>query len=251
MESDILIVGAGISGLMAAQQLAGTGRSVVIVDKGRSVGGRLATRRIGAGLADHGAQFITARSATFTTILAQWQASDWVYTWSTGWSDGSLSESQPDGHPRFAARGGMNALAKAVAAEVMAAGVTIHTGIRLSAVTQVGDGWEATDGNGNNYSASTLVLTPPAPQSLALLDAGQVHLAGEQRAALEAIAYAPCLSGLLWIEGDVHLPAPGAIQRPDKSISWIADNRQKGISPATVVTVHANPQWSEEHFADA
>ena len=35
---------------------------ILIVEKSRSVGGRLATRRIGEGKADHGAQFFTVRS---------------------------------------------------------------------------------------------------------------------------------------------------------------------------------------------
>lgn len=69
---DVVIVGAGICGLMAAGQLVERGASVLLLDKGRTVGGRLATRRIEAGCADHGAQFFTARlwsasSSTSTT----------------------------------------------------------------------------------------------------------------------------------------------------------------------------------------
>ena len=43
----ITVVGAGLSGLIAARDLASRGHTVVVVDKGRGVGGRLATRRIG------------------------------------------------------------------------------------------------------------------------------------------------------------------------------------------------------------
>ncbi|MFN5604922.1 MAG: FAD-dependent oxidoreductase, partial [Actinomycetes bacterium] len=41
-----VVVGAGLSGLMAARTLASRGWSVVVLDKGRGVGGRMATRRI-------------------------------------------------------------------------------------------------------------------------------------------------------------------------------------------------------------
>ena len=43
---DCVIVGAGISGLITARRLADAGVSAMVFDKGRSVGGRLATRRI-------------------------------------------------------------------------------------------------------------------------------------------------------------------------------------------------------------
>ena len=42
----IIVVGAGLSGLMAARECASHGHEVIVFDKGRGVGGRLATRRI-------------------------------------------------------------------------------------------------------------------------------------------------------------------------------------------------------------
>lgn len=54
----VVVVGAGIAGLMAAQSLSNSGHDVVVVDKGRSPGGRLATRRINDATLDHGAQFL-------------------------------------------------------------------------------------------------------------------------------------------------------------------------------------------------
>ena len=46
----VVVIGAGISGLVAGRELAAAGAEVALVDKGRSVGGRLATRRIGEAL---------------------------------------------------------------------------------------------------------------------------------------------------------------------------------------------------------
>jgi len=49
------------------------------------------------------------------------------------------------------------------------------------------------------------------------------------------------------VHGPVYLPDPGAIQRPDEPIPWLADNQRKGISPdETVVTVHAGPDYSRQ-----
>lgn len=245
---DILIVGAGLSGLMAAQALAGSHKQIILIDKGNSVGGRLATRRIGTGRADHGAQFFTVRTAQFQQWVAQWQASGLVYPWSYGWSDGSLAQTPNDGHPRYAVRGGMNNLAKELAASLPAT-IKIHTGIRANQVVQDGQGWRvALEGQGN-YLCSRLVITIPVPQTLALLDAGKVDLLKRDRMALDSIRYDPCLCALFWVNGEVYLPEPGALQRPGATISWIADNKRKGISPgATLITMHANGEFSRAHY---
>ena len=116
LATDVLVVGAGLSGLLAASTLAARGLTVQVVDKGRSVGGRLATRRMGPGRADHGAQFFTVRDPAFAALVKQWEAAGHVYTWSHGWSDGSLGQTPPDGHPRYATAEGMNTLAKVLAA---------------------------------------------------------------------------------------------------------------------------------------
>ncbi len=58
----------------------------------------------------------------------------------------------------------------------------------------------------------------------------------------------PCLCGIFWLEGEIVLPAPGAIQRPGTDLTWVADNQRKGISPAaTVITIHAGPTYSRDH----
>ncbi len=238
--ADVLIIGAGLAGLMTANSLASQGIRVKLLDKGRSVGGRLATRRIGPGRADHGAQFFTVRTPQFQAWVDLWLAEGLVYRWSTGWAEGSLDTAPPDGHPRYAVRGGMNALAKH-----LTRGLDARTAVYVVRVSLNGETWLAESDYGQTYSGRALVLTLPTPQSLALLDAGGVPLEQDTCADLERIEYAPCLAGMFWVDGPVHLPEPGAIQNPDPKVSWIADNQRKGISPeATIITVHATPEQS-------
>ena len=77
----IVVVGAGISGLLAARSLHDAGHHVTVVDKGRSVGGRLATRRIDDARLDHGAQFFTVRDESFERIVAEWIRNGIVHDW--------------------------------------------------------------------------------------------------------------------------------------------------------------------------
>lgn len=256
-QSDILIIGAGLTGLMAATALreAGDGRSIRLLDKGRSVGGRLATRRIGPGRADHGAQFFTVRTDEFQRYVDGWRKAELVYEWGRGWRRTLDDDATPDGHPRYAVRGGFNALAKALAADLRERDVEIETDVRATAVVQAdaqgesASGWHVEAEGGARYSADALVITSPVPQSLALLDAGGVALHANDRARLDSLRYDPCLAGLFWVEGDVRLPEPGALQNKDRTFYWLADNQRKGISPdATLLTLHADPDFSRAHY---
>ena len=111
-----VIIGAGLSGLMAARSLHDAGVEVTVIDKGRGVGGRLATRRIGDARFDHGAQFFTVRSDEFRSHVDGWLAAGVVREWCRGFGEN-------DGHPRYVGAGGMTSLAKH-----LASGLDVRTG---------------------------------------------------------------------------------------------------------------------------
>ena len=92
----VAVVGAGLSGLVAATTLAAGGHDVVVLDKGRSPGGRLATRRIAGATLDHGAQFFTVRDDRFAALVQAWSDAGVVVEWCRGFGP------EPDGHPRTA-----------------------------------------------------------------------------------------------------------------------------------------------------
>jgi renalase len=243
--ADILIVGAGMAGLMAAHSLVQQHMSVLVVEKNSCVGGRLATAQIGGGLADTGAQFFTVRNPQFRVFVDHWLEHGLVFEWAQGWSDGSLSSAPFDRHPRYAVRGGMAALAEYLAADL---DVSLNTPITM--ITLNGDGWLVQDDKGHTLTASALLLTPPVPNSLNMLNAGQVVLSAKDRETLEALSYDPCVVGLFSVQGRVRLPEPGAVQRPNAPIAWLADNQRKGLSPdTTLITVHASPAYSREIWA--
>lgn len=245
--SDVVVVGAGLAGLLAARALGEAGRRVVILDEGQCPGGRLATRDLGGGRADSGAQFFTVRSAVFGRRVADWLAAGLVYEWSRGWSDGSLATTAPDGYPRYAARDGFRALAA-----TLARGLDVRPATRVVALRLVAGGWRALSATGQPHEARALLLALPPPEALRLLDAGGVALPAAERAQLESIRFGPCLCGLFAVSGETRLPEPGALQQTAAAVSWMADNRRKGISPGErVVTVHAGLEASAARWGDA
>lgn len=232
---------------MAAQGLHEKGITVKLLDKGKSVGGRMATRRMGSGQADHGAQFFTARTSRFQAQVDAWMAAGRVSVWGYGWSDGSLKRTAGDGHPRYIANGGMNALAKYLAESLP----NVYTGVEIEFIEKTPTTWRLTSKDGISHEGDILLMTPPVPQSLALLMDSSIALSPEDLKALEAIEYGPCLCGLFAVAGGVDLPEPGAIQNFENTVYWLADNQRKGISTdECIVTLHVEARYSRQHYDD-
>jgi renalase len=234
VSTDILIIGAGLTGLLAANDLQAKGFQSLVVDKGRGVGGRLATRRIGAATFDHGAQFMTARSPRFAAQLDEWRSLGLLAEWYRG-SD--------DEHIRWRGAPAMTAVAKHLAKSL-----NVRLEMKMSALKQEQAGWLAIFENGETIAARAVLLTAPVPQALALFDAGGIPLQTARRAQLDAIDYEPCLAVMAVLDGPSNLPAPGFLRPDSESIAWLADNQAKGVSTLPAVSLHATPEFSRKHW---
>jgi renalase len=111
IETDLLVIGAGLAGLTLAQELsAHLGRKVVLLEKSRSPGGRLSTRRSAFGSFDHGAQYLTSRTSGFTTMLNRLAETGDVAPWNPQGKDSD--------HAWWVGKPGMSALGKALAQDL-------------------------------------------------------------------------------------------------------------------------------------
>jgi renalase len=225
----IFVVGAGMAGLTAAATLRDEGFEVTVLDKGRGVGGRMATRRVGAQRFDHGAQYISAISPRFRRAMEAWAAAGVVDPWF-----------ECEGRWRYRVRGGMSALAKH-----MGAGLHIRTSARVEHLEATGKQWRLTLHGGEEEIADAVVLTPPAPQSIELLG----PLAAGLPARLKSVRYAPCFALMLALDGPSAVPGEGFV-RPDGGVlSWVADNCRKGVSDGEgALTLHATPEFSKAMY---
>jgi len=239
-----IIVGAGISGLLAASTLQREGWNATVLDESRGVGGRMATRRLGEGNFDHGTQFFTVRGERFAGLVEGWLGAGVAAEWTRGFAD---ADGQPyeDGHPRYRGAEGMTSIPKHIAR-----GLDVRTGERVVRVDSSDDGWEVTCESGLRVAGNALVLTAPVPQGLDLVSSGSYRLPDRVRRLLEAVSYDPCLALMVLLDGPTGLPEPGGIQIKGEPLDWIGDNGRKGISEVPAVTVHAGPEWSRSHFED-
>jgi renalase len=241
--SHVLVVGAGVSGLTAARALRDAGHDVTIVDKGHAVGGRLATRTVGAARFDHGAQFLTVKDDQVRARLEDWERAGVVTPWFRGAPDPGRAV-DPDGHPRYRGTPVMRSIA-----EHLAVGLDVRTGERVRAIAPDAGGWKVTsspvDGGEEGHRAShALVVTAPAPQTLDLLAAGGTVLAPSVQRVLATVTFDPCLAVLAVPRGATALPHHGALRLSEGPLSFLADDRRKGASPVPAVVVHGAPDIS-------
>lgn len=228
-----VIIGAGLSGLMAAHTLHGAGHEVTVLDKGRGVGGRLATRRIGEARFDHGAQFFTVRTDEFRGVVDGWISAGVVHEWCRGFAE-------QDGHPRYVGSAGMTGIAK-----YLATGLDVRTGHLAFTLRREDNRWQVRTDDGADHGADKVILTAPVAQSFSFL----MNINVEMPAELRGSDYDRTLA-LLAVLGSAHhgVPAPGGVQNPSDDIQFVADNMAKGISPVPALTVHFSPAFSEEWF---
>ena len=241
----ILIIGAGMSGLTAARELQNGGHDVVVVDKGRGIGGRMATRRFAGGKFDHGAQFFTTRSDEFKAATAQWQSENVAHHW----FDGTPTPDEPaknDGHPRYCGETGMTGIGKH-----LMQGLDVRLGVEIENLSRENGVWTATTSSGATFGGDELMLTAPIPQSLQLFDTSGQLLPTSMRALLESVTYEPCFAVMAQLDGPSQIAPPGLLYINGDPIWWIADNYQKGVSPIEgSVTIHSSGAYARAHYDD-
>ena len=231
----IAIVGAGMAGLAAAHVLNTAGHQVALFDKGRSLGGRIATRTLTPHVTmDHGAQYFTARDPIFAAAVAEWASKGVVAPWGEAhWWVGVPAMTAP--------------------AHLLVGSIPIATGYTVARLTQHATGWQLTDmvGVAHRELFEAVLLTAPAPQARALISTANVDW--PEAIALERVRYAPC-----WALMIAHVGQPvfttSYVRHPAEAIAWMARNSTKpgrsdpGSRVHETLVVHATPEWSRENL---
>ena len=237
LETRVLIVGAGMAGLAAASDLQDKGVDVLVIDKSHKVGGRLASKRIGPARFDYGAQFMTAREPRFLSLVEGLERAGFLKQWFTSYPG------EKNGHPRWCGSGKMTAIS-----QYLAESVALRTGHRLATLAHTDERWLARMTSGVTIRADAILLTPPVPQILTIMEDSGLFLQDDITRRLKRIKYEKCLAVLAQLDEPSAITPPGGIRFPEGDISWLADNRLKGISPVPSVTIHGAPHFSEQRW---
>lgn len=224
----VVIIGAGVAGLACARKLADAGVVPVVLDKGRGIGGRVATRRAGDLQFDHGAQFVNAHGAGFAAVLNGLTKAGTLAEWADG-----TGRSHRVGVP------GMSAIPKA-----LGAGLDIRQNAQVVRLVPDAGGW-LLHLQDSTLRAARVVVTVPAPQVAALLGADH-PLVG----AIGAVQIAPCLT----LMAAVAAPSPFITRKDaDDPLAWIAQDSAKPGRPqgaAALWVAQAGEAFSTAHLQD-
>ena len=125
----------------------------------------------------------------------------------------------------------------------------ISTKTTVERIEPIEKGWRILSDKGQEFGAGTLLLTPPAPQSMTLLSGCVDRLPVEVVAILNSVVYDPCFALLATLEGASRVPPPGYIRLDNGPIAFIADNTQKGVSAGpAALTIHARADFTRSYF---
>ncbi|PYZ92176.1 deoxyribodipyrimidine photolyase [Salipaludibacillus keqinensis] len=234
MTMNISIIGGGLSGIFAARTLRELGHDPTIIEKSRSVGGRMATRRIENGRADHGAQFFTVRSTELQQLTEEWLENKWVERWFG------------EDYPRYRGTEGMNSLVKK-----LAEGLPLELEEKVLRINRSGSTVSLTTQNDKEFSSDAVIVTAPVPQALQLLHDSSISLPSHTKSALESLQFKPCFVGLLTLNESISIGKEGIISSGlPHGVDKIVANDQKGISPTSILSVYMTGDWSSARFEE-
>ena len=247
------IIGAGMAGLTAAHGLKNQGWSVELFDKGRSPGGRIATRRCeihGRSLGfDHGARFITIHDQNFSRflepLLRAGSLQRWVPRWGE-WRNGSVTELS-DPPDTFVGVPGMSAVPR-----TLAEGLTVHSSAKVVQILR-GSTWSLTLDSGAVLSDfDTVIVAIPDVQARNLLVASELGTVTQNLPTSPdgpAHGLAPCWTVMLAFAQKIPCQFD-AITSSQSPIAWAVRNSSKPgrTDDHDTWVLHLNARASLEHL---
>ena len=238
----MIILGSGIAGLAAAMLAKKDGKSVLVIDKGQQLGGRVTTRQKDGLTFNHGAQFFTAKGAEFAELLDKARSSGCITDWQI-----SPTKIVQIGNPS------MISLPK-----FMARGIDLCQNVEIIRISYQ-DSHIAFFGNDDLIALGRqAIVTAPAAQSAVLLNS----ICPELAATAQLTTYDPCWTVMLKLEKDkrfheevcqseyplrdegsgIALAVPECIRATKGYV------KPDVITPA--LTIQASGEWSQQHLTE-
>lgn len=238
----MIILGSGIAGLAAARLAKKDGKSVLVIDKGQRIGGRVTARQKDGLTFNHGAQFFTAKSAEFAELLDSARSSGSIIDWQI-----SPTKIVQIGNPS------MLSLPK-----FMARGIDLYQNIEITRISFQGANISFFAHDSTIAVGRQAIVTAPAAQSAFLLN----NIYPELAATAHHPTYDPCWTVMLNLEMDKKIHnkisvSEYPVRDEDSGIALAVPEyirTTKGAVAKDIIssalTIQASGKWSQQHLTE-
>lgn len=246
-----VIVGGGIAGIACAAELNGAGIPVRLLDRGRALGGRMASRTMrdtGTGLdgraVDIGASYFTAQDPGFVLLVDSLIEHGVVRPWTDAFhvhDEGALVGVKA-GPMRHSAPRGLRSVVEHLAAQLPDTAITHATVVE--SIFAEGDEIRLRCEDGTMLASTRVAVCAPPPQSIRLLDPS---LRAPLQAELDALTWEPVIAVTMAF-ADREWDVDGVFVNDDPVITWIADDGSRRGDGAPVLVAHVHPVLAARHL---
>lgn len=248
--SRIAVIGAGISGIACATELANAGHKVVVLDRGVRLGGRMATQSLRVEgkwqghLIDVGAAYPTTSHSDFTKLMKAWAKKGLAHEWTDTFhvAQGTTLGETKSGPMRWAAQGGLRALVEDLADQLPTELVELSHPVDIESVTPSESGVII---DGNNFDAVALAM--PDPQAKRLLDAAFKS----SHNALRGVAWEAILVLAAAYEKRSWKDIDGVFVNDSADLTFIADDGRRRGDGAPVLVAHSTGMLAQSHLENS
>ena len=209
---------------------------VEVFEQDKTIGGRLATYRVGMTSFDHGAQYLMARTPRFKAYIDELVQTGYAASWnprSVAGADGAGQTQQ-----WYVGTPSMNS-----AVRPLAEGVRIHTGRRVHTIQRVDKSWYLwfEDQTSAGPYAAVAVAVPARDARLLL---GRFEQIAQP---IDKVQFLPCWAVMVSLPERVLMEAD-VFSDMSKIIRWISRNNAKPhrTGRGDQIVIHAAQAWSRE-----
>ena len=244
-----LVVGAGMSGISCASALADAGQPVRIVDRGRVLGGRMASRRLrdtgtqwDGRIVDYGASYFTARHPDFVALVRSLVEEGVVREWTDAFhvADPEGLLGLRVGPMRYAAPGGLRSIVEHLARQRDLSVESQHV-VESVRPVQSGSGLEL-DIDGERVLGAALCM--PGPQAQRIVEPSLVP------SEIGELTWEPVIAVTMVFPDRSWPKLDGAFVNDSPVLTWLADDGRRRGDGAPVLVAHVNPVLAAHHLDD-
>lgn len=247
------IIGASLSGLIAGEKLAKAGHDVTVIEKRRSLGGRLATHRVDGNFFDYGLPFLTAHGQEFTAFVKELIDKDLLHQWTDIFPlyDGSqlhtINPNRPE-NAYYTSSKGLNSVAQHLKRYV-----DVKSNETAGGLTYIGSNrskkraWMINLINISVFECDAVILATPATEAYGLLNTAQDETPTRRITRyIDEIQYQPRYA--LMASYREEAPEWKGIECDDNALAWIGNETSKSEEQqGTNIVIHSSAAFARAH----